>query len=148
MNGSRNCHAESSKWDGEGEISYDIPDMWNLKKWYKWTYQKTQTHRQWTHSCRGRGKGGGKGQIGNWGWPCTHCYLKWVTNKVLLRSTGTLLSVLWQPRWKGSLGKKGYMCVYIHICVAESLCCSPETITTLLIGYTPIQNKKFLKKKK
>jgi hypothetical protein len=29
------------------------------------------------------------------------------------------------------------------ICVAESLCCSPETITTLLIRYTPIQSKKF-----
>ena len=26
------------------------------------------------------------------------------------------------------------------ICMAESLHCSPETITTLLIGYTPIQN--------
>ena len=26
------------------------------------------------------------------------------------------------------------------ICMAESLHCSPETITILLIGYTPIQN--------
>ena len=26
-------------------------------------------------------------------------------------------------------------------CMAESLCCAPETITTLLIGYTSIQNK-------
>ena len=26
------------------------------------------------------------------------------------------------------------------ICMAESLHCSPETTTTLLIGYTPIQN--------
>ena len=32
--------------------------------------------------------------------------------------------------------------------MAESLGCSPEAITTLLIGCTPIQNKKFLKKKK
>ena len=30
-----------------------------------------------------------------------------------------------------------------YICMAESLCCSPETTTTLLIGYIPIQNKKF-----
>ena len=30
-----------------------------------------------------------------------------------------------------------------YMCIAESLCCSPETITTLLIGYTSIQNKKF-----
>ena len=29
------------------------------------------------------------------------------------------------------------------ICMAESLRSSPETIITLLIGYTPIQNKKF-----
>ena len=34
------------------------------------------------------------------------------------------------------------------MCMAESLCCSPETITTLLIGYIPIQNKKLQKKKK
>ena len=29
------------------------------------------------------------------------------------------------------------------ICMAESLCCPPETIKTLLIGYTPTQNTKF-----
>ena len=34
----------------------------------------------------------------------------------------------------------------VCICMAESLCCSPETITTLLISYIPIQNKKFKKK--
>ena len=28
-----------------------------------------------------------------------------------------------------------------RICMAESFCSSPETITTLLIGYTPTQNK-------
>ena len=41
------------------------------------------------------------------------------------------------------------------VCTAESLRCSPETITTLLIGYTPMQNvfgvknnnKLFLKRK-
>ena len=27
------------------------------------------------------------------------------------------------------------------MCMAESLCFAPETITTLLIGYTPTQNK-------
>ena len=27
--------------------------------------------------------------------------------------------------------------------MAESLCCPPEAIITLLISYTPIQNKKF-----
>ena len=35
----------------------------------------------------------------------------------------------------------------IHMDMPESLHCSPETVTTLLIGYTSIQNKKFNKKK-
>ena len=32
------------------------------------------------------------------------------------------------------------------ICMTESLPCSPEMVTMLLIDYTPIQNKKFKKK--
>jgi len=44
---------------------------------------------------------------------------------------------MWWPGWEGSLGENGYMCL------AESLCPTPETIVTLLIGYTPIQNKNF-----
>ena len=32
---------------------------------------------------------------------------------------------------------------WIYICMTESLPCSPETITTLLIGCTPTQKKKF-----
>ena len=34
------------------------------------------------------------------------------------------------------------------ICMAESLRCPPEITTTLLIGYTSIQNKKIKVKKK
>ena len=34
------------------------------------------------------------------------------------------------------------------MCMTESIPCSPETITTLLIGYTPIQKKKFKEKKR
>ena len=34
------------------------------------------------------------------------------------------------------------------MCMAEFLCCLPETITTLLIDYTLIQNKKFFFLKK
>ena len=33
-----------------------------------------------------------------------------------------------------------------HICMAESLPYSPETITTLLISYNPIQNNKLVKR--
>ena len=43
-------------------------------------------------------------------------------------------------------GVRGRMdtCIFM----AESLHCSPETITTSLTGYTPTQNKKFQRKKK
>ena len=33
--------------------------------------------------------------------------------------------------------------LYTYICRVESLNYSPKTITALLIGYTPVQNKKF-----
>ena len=34
------------------------------------------------------------------------------------------------------------------VCMTQSLCCLPETITTLLIGHITIQNKKFNKTNK
>ena len=46
---------------------------------------------------------------------------------------GTLPNVKCQSGWEGG----GWIQC---ICMAVSLHCSPETITTLLIGYTPIQN--------
>ena len=44
----------------------------------------------------------------------------------------------------GSLDRRGVggrmgTCIYM----AESLCCSLEAITTLLISYTPVQTKNF-----
>ena len=38
MDGPRDCHTEWSKSDRKRRMSYDIIYMWNLKKWYKWTY--------------------------------------------------------------------------------------------------------------
>jgi len=49
---------------------------------------------------------------------------------------------MWQAGWEGSLGENGYMFMYGWV-----LCCPPETTTTLLIGYTPIKNKKLKKNK-
>ena len=43
----------------------------------------------------------------------------------------------------GNLDGRGAWRRAICVCMAKSLCCPPETITTLLIGYTPMQNKKF-----
>ena len=43
-------------------------------------------------------------------------------------------------------GECGGEWIHVYIYMAESLDWAPETITTLLIGYTPKQNKKFKKK--
>ena len=49
-----------SKLDRERQILYDIAHMWNLKKWYRWTYlqnRKTHRHRKQTYGYQ-KGKGG------------------------------------------------------------------------------------------
>ena len=61
-------------------------------------------------------------------------------DKDLLWSTGTLLTVMWQPGWAGGWGRMDAC-----ICMAELLRCSPETITALFIGSIPIQKKKLKK---
>ena len=42
----------------------------------------------------------------------TLLYLKWMTNKDLLYTHGTLLSIMWQPGEEGSLGQNGYTYMY------------------------------------
>ena len=61
-------------------------------------------------------------------------YLKWITNKNLLYSTGNSAQCYVAAWMGGEFGGELDTC----ICMAESLCCAPETITTLLIGYAPI----------
>ena len=62
----------------------------------------------------------------------TPLYLKWITNKDLLYSQGVLLML-----YGGLDGREVWRRVDTCICMAEPFCCPPETITTLLIGYTP-----------
>ena len=71
----------------------------------------------------------------------TLLYLKWITKKHVWYSIGNSAQGCVAAWWEGSLGENIY--------VAESLCCPPETIIALLIGYIPLQNKKvFFKLKK
>ena len=68
-------------------------------------------------------------------------YLKWITNKDLLCSTwksGQCYVVAW--RREGAEGRMD-----LRVCMAESLHCSLEIFTMLLIGYIPVKNKKFNK---
>ena len=104
------------------------------------TKQK-ETHRlrKQTYSCQGEEIAKDFGKV-----MYTRLYLKWMTNKYPLYGTWNSCSVL-----RASLDGRGVWerrdtCV----CMAESLCCSPETITALLIGYNPIQNKKVNFKKR
>ena len=64
---------------------------------------------------------------------------KWITNKDLLCSPGSSAQCYVAALMGGEFGGE-WIPVYI---MAESLCCPPEIITTLLAGYTPEQNKKF-----
>ena len=67
-------------------------------------------------------------------------YLKWITNKDLLKHTACFSVLCGSPDEKGIRRK-------VDTCIAESLYSPPETITTLVTNYTPIQNTKvFLKK--
>ena len=76
-----------------------------------------------------RGKGGGRDSQGVWdGHGHTAAFN--IENQQG-PAQGTLLNVMWQPGWEGSFG----VCVDTCICMAESLCCPPETIATLFIGY-------------
>ena len=64
----------------------------------------------------------------------TLIYLKLITNKDLLLQHRELCSML----CGGLDGREVWRRMDTCICIAESLCCAPETIETLLIGYTPI----------
>ena len=64
--------------------------------------------------------------------------LAWRTSKDLLDSTGDSAQCL-VAAWMG--GEFGEQWLHIYVYMPESLCCPPETITTLLTDYTTIQNK-------
>ena len=67
----------------------------------------------------------------------TLLYLKCITNKGLRCSTGKSAHLRGSLVEKAVWGRMGTC-----ICMAEALCCSPETIPTVFLGYTLIQSKK------
>ena len=42
MDRPKDCHREWSKSERENQISYNIACMWNLEKWYRWTYLQSR----------------------------------------------------------------------------------------------------------
>ena len=144
------------------------------KIWYKWTYlQNRKRLREGIYGCQGKGIGEGNGNPlqcsclenprdgGAW-WAAVYGVTKSRTRLKRLSSSSSreleidiyilqitnkdLLYITWNSaQCCGSLDGRGvWGRMDTCICVTESLHCSPETITTLLISYTPIQNKKFV----
>ena len=72
----------------------------------------------------------------------TQIYLQWITNKDLLYSTGDSAQCYVAAWMGGEFGGE-----WIRVDMAVSLCCSPETITTLFINYNPKQKVLKIKKK-
>ena len=69
MDGPRDYHTKWSKSDRERQMSYDITYMWNLKKWYQWTYLQsrnrvTDVENKLTVT---KGERGGD-KLGEWDW--------------------------------------------------------------------------------
>ena len=70
MDGPRDYHIKWSKSDREGQISYDITYMWNLKR-YKWTYLQnrnrlTDTENKLMITKVDSGGGAGGDRLGVW----------------------------------------------------------------------------------
>ena len=95
---------------------------------------------------RGRRERRGEGTVWESGMDMyTLLYLKWITKKDLLYSTGNSAQCYVAAWMGGKFWGEWIPC----ICVTESLHCSPETITTLFVSQlNPIQNKKLKKKGK
>ena len=92
MDGTRDYHAKRSKSDRERKISYDITYLWSLIYGTNEPIYKTnnQKHRKQTCGCQGGGEGSGM----DWEFAVSSCkvlHLEWISNKVLLYSTGNYM---------------------------------------------------------
>ena len=105
--------------------------MWNVKEMIQMNLQK-ETHRlrKQTYGCQG------KGTVRDFGNVISTAIFKMGNQQRPIVQHMELCSMLC-----ASLGGKG-LWWRLDTCVSmvESLPCLPETTTTLLIGYTPIQN--------
>ena len=87
------------------------------KKWYKWTYLENELM-----------VARGKGQLGSLGLTCTYCYIQNGQGPTVQHMELLMLCTSLDGR---GAWRRMNTCIYM----AESLHCSPESTTTLLIGY-------------
>ena len=68
--GWRVCHTEWSKSEREKQVSYINAYMWNLEKWYRWTYLQSRNRDTDVEKKRmdTKGEEGMWDELGNWDW--------------------------------------------------------------------------------
>ena len=62
----RDCHTEWSK--SERKQIYNIAYMWNLEKWYRWTYLQSRNTDIDVENKLMNTKGGRGDELGDWDW--------------------------------------------------------------------------------
>ena len=77
---------------------------------------------------------------------CKLVYTEWINNKDLLCKKQNYIHYL-VIKHNGKEYEKR-MCVYIYICITESLCCTAVIGTKLQFNYTSIKDNFFKKKQK
>ena len=110
------------------QISYNITYKWNLKKDTNELIYKIERNSQALNNKFMVTRGNRWGGEIDWDFRndmYTLLYLELSTRTYCI-AHGTLLNVMCQPGWEENLGESGYMTC---ICMAESLCCPPETAT-------------------
>ena len=93
--------------------------------------KQKQTHSIDNRLVVAKGRGGGRGM--DWEFEISRCkllYIEWINSKVLPYSAGnyTQYHVI---NHNGKEYEKEYIYIYIYIYISESLCCTPETNTTV-----------------
>ena len=74
VDGLRDCHIEWIKSEREKQILYINTSMWNLEKWYRWSYWQYRNRDTDVENKRmgHEGQKGGGGRIGRLGLTCMH----------------------------------------------------------------------------
>ena len=114
------------KPERERQIPNDIAYMWNLKYGTNETIYKIETdsQREKTYGCQGRGRNRMDWEFGVSRYKLLH--LEWISNEVLLYSTGNYIQSLGIDQDGRLYEKKN-----VHICMTGSPCCTAEIDTTL-----------------
>ena len=84
--GTRDSHTKWSKSERERQIPYDITYVWNLIYGTNESFHRKETHGHGEQTC---GCQGGRGGIGVSRFKLLH--LEWISNEILLYSTGNYI---------------------------------------------------------